>query len=64
MALAHRGDQDVRLAGDFRQIFGAAVANGDSAILMEQQHGHGLSHDVAAADDNTALALHRDLVSL
>ena len=40
------------------------MADGDGAVLVEQQHGHGLAHNVAAADDHAALALHGDVIGL
>ena len=32
------------------------MADGDGGVLVEQQHGGGLAHDVAAADDDGVLA--------
>ena len=34
------------------------MANRHGAVFVQQQHGHGLAHDVAAADDHRFLAFH------
>ena len=49
---ADRGDDDVGAADDVGQVAGAAVGDGDGAILAEQQLRHRLADDVRAADDH------------
>ena len=38
------------------------MADRDRAVLVEQQHAHGLAYDIASADDNALPALYGDLV--
>ena len=58
-----RGDDDVGLAGVGGDVIGPRVADRDRGVgailLLEQDVGHGLAHDVAAAHDDDVLA--RDL---
>ena len=42
-----------------RQIFRAAVADGDGGVFLKQQQRHGLADDIAAADDHGVLARDR-----
>ena len=53
---ADGGDQNVGLAGDRRQVARFGVANRHRRVLVQQQHGRGLAHDVAAAHDHRMLA--------
>ena len=62
LGLADRRDQNFGLAADRRQIGRAAVADRDRAVLMQQQHGHRLTHDVRAADNDAPLTLGVDPV--
>ena len=45
-----RGDDDVGAADDGGQVAGAAVGDGDGAVLPQQQLRHRLADDVGAAD--------------
>ena len=47
---ADRGDDDVAAADHVGKVAGAAVGDGDRAILPEQQLRHRLADDVRAAD--------------
>ncbi len=42
--------------GDGGEVAGLGMADGDGGVLVEEQHGGGLAHDVAAADDDGVLA--------
>ena len=59
---AHSGHQDVRLPGDGRQSRRLGVADRHGAVLLEQQHGHGLAHDIAAAQHHAPPAPDGDAV--
>ena len=49
VAAPHSGDENIRLTGDFPEIGGAGVADGDGSVAMEQQHGLRLAHNTGAA---------------
>ena len=59
---ADSGDQNIRAAADLCEILCAAVADGDRAVTVQQQHTHRLADDVRAADDHAFLALGIDAV--
>src|SRR5207302_915857 len=61
---ADGGDQDVGTAADCRQIVGLGVTDGDSGISIEQQHGGGLAHDVAASDHHCFASGNGDIATL
>ena len=56
LALAGGGHDHIGLAGEGGQAGRAAVADGDGGVGRQQHHGHGLAHDVAAADDDGVFA--------
>ena len=56
--------ENVRLTADGGQIFAAAVADGHSRVLGEQQQGDRLADDEAAADHDHALALDGHVIML
>jgi hypothetical protein len=43
-------DEDVGLARDGRQVACARVADGDGRVGVQEEFGHGVADDVAAAD--------------
>src|ERR1700733_10082335 len=47
--VAHRGDQDVGLAGDRGEVSGARMADGDGRVSVEQQQGGRVADDHGAA---------------
>ena len=47
---------------DAGQVDGARVADGDGGVRGEQEHGHGLAEDHAAANHHGLLALDVDVV--
>ena len=49
-----RGDKNVALASDPRQVDGSRVADRDRRMPLQQQQRHRFAHDVAAADDDRA----------
>ena len=49
-------------AADVREVLRAAVADGDRAVAVQQQHGHRLADDVRTADHHALLALGVDAV--
>ena len=53
---AERGDEDVGLARDARQIDGPRMADRHRGVAMQQQQRHRLADDVAAADDDRVRA--------
>jgi hypothetical protein len=53
---ADGGHQNVGLAGDRAQVARLRVADGDGGVLVEQQHGRRLAHNVAAAHHHGVLA--------
>ena len=57
---AHGHHQDVRTLGDFPQILRPGMTHRHRAVLPQQQHGHGLAHDVAAAQHHALLPLDGD----
>ena len=62
--LSDRGYQNVSPAGDFGEVLGTAVADRDGAVLVEQQHCHRLSDDIASADHHTLLTGYLDAAFL
>ena len=64
LRLADGNDQDVGLAADCRQVDGAGMGHRDGRVLAQHQLGDRFADDVAAADDDAALALDGQLVSL
>ena len=62
----HVGGQDIDLAdgshnhvglqGHGLEVFGAAVANGDRGIFLQQHQRHGFAHNVAATNDHGVFA--------
>ena len=60
----HGRHEDLALARDGGKVLGARVAHGHGGVRVGQQHRHGLADDVAAADDDRALARHLDVLPL
>src|SRR6266571_663615 len=48
--LADGGHQDIGAPADTRQIARLGVADGDGGMVVEQQHGHRFTHDIAATN--------------
>src|SRR5208282_459701 len=61
---ANRRHQDVGAAANFRQIARLRVADGDGGVLIQQQHGDRLAHNVAASDYHGFLPGDRNLAAL
>ena len=61
---ADGGDENVGLARDRSEVSGLRVTNRHRGVLVEQQHRHGLAHNVAAAHDHRVLAGDGNLAAL
>ena len=61
---ADGGDEDVGLAGDGAEVARLGVADCDGRVLVQQEHGGGLAHNVTAADDDGVLAGDGNLAAL
>jgi hypothetical protein len=61
---ADGGDEDVGLARDLCEVFRFGMADGNSCILVQQEHGGGLADDVAAAHNDSMLAGDRKATAL
>src|ERR1019366_3996771 len=48
------GDQAIGLAAEGREVGAVGMADGDGGVLVQEQEGHGLADDIAAADDDGA----------
>ena len=62
--LAGRGDQDVRLAADGRQVGGPGVRDGDRGVPGQQQQRGWLAHHGGPADHDRPAAAQRDPLML
>ncbi len=61
---SHGGDDNIARPTNPGQIARLGVADGDRGILVEQQHGNGFPHDVAAAHHHRVLPLYGNAAAL